>query len=679
VATPPVAKQVPHKATLHGDTRVDNYDWLRDKKSEAVLSYLKAENAYTTAVMKPTEALQKKLYKEMLGRIKETDLSVPVLDRGYYYYQRTEEGKDYPIYCRKKGNLDAPEEVMLDGNALAKGEKFFQVSELVVSDDGNLLAYATDTTGFREYMLYVKDLKSGKLLEIKLAQVRGYEWAADNKTLFFVTEDKAKRPDKLWRHVLGQPKDKDTLIFEEKDDLFELHLGRSRDHKYLFHSSDSFTSTEDWYLPANLPTADWKVILPRKADHEYGTEHRDGKFYIRTNYKAKNFKVVTCPVGKTDPAHWTDLVPYDPKVMVAELAVFAKHAVLTERKDGLPQLRVIDLIDHKAYRIDYPEPVYDVNLRSNPDFNTTTIQFVYNSFVTPPSVFEYNMETMARKLLKRKEVLGGYDPSRYEAEWLYATATDGAKVPISLVRKKGGKKDGMAPLLLYGYGAYGLSLTIDFDSNKFSLLDRGATFAQAHVRGGSDLGREWYEQGKVFNKKNSFTDFIACADHLVKQKYCARDKLVIQGESAGGLLIGAVLNIRPDLCKAAVLGVPFVDVLNTMLNPDLPLTTQEYLQWGNPNQKPDYDYIKSYCPYTNLAKKAYPSMLVMTSLNDSQVMYWEPSKYVAKLRTLKTDKNPLLLKVNMDAGHGGASGRYEALEEQAFIAAFALDQMGIKE
>jgi oligopeptidase B len=629
--------------------------------------------------MKPTEPMQKKLYKEMLGRIKQTDLSVPHLDRGYYYYHRTEEGKQYPIYCRKKGSLEAPEEILLDGNALAKGEKFFKVASLAVSDGGDLLAYATDTSGFREYHLNVKDLKSGKLLEAKLAEVTEYEWAADNKTLFYVTEDKAKRPYKLWRHVLGQPKNKDAMVYEEKDDLFELFLSRSRDHKLLFHTSKSFTSSEEWFLPSNEPTGNWKVILPRKEDHEYVVHHRDGNFIIRTNLKAKNFKVVSCPVDKTDPANWTEVLPYDPKVLTSEIAVFAKHIVLTEKQDALPQLRVMDLATKKTYRIDFPEKVYDVSLGANPEFDTKTVQFTYNSFVTPPSVYEYNLDTRQRKLLKKQEVLGGYDPTLYEAQWLHATASDGAKVPISIVRKKGVKQDGKAPLLLYGYGAYGLSLTVDFDSNKFSLLDRGVIFAQAHVRGGSDLGRGWYDMGKLFHKKNSFTDFIACADFLVKEKYCARDRLVIEGESAGGLLMGAVLNMRPDLCKAAYLGVPFVDVLNTMLDPDLPLTTQEYEQWGNPNKKPDYDYIKSYCPITNIAKKAYPSILVMTSLNDSQVMYFEPAKYVAKMRTLKTDKNPLLFKVNMDAGHSGASGRYEALEEHAFVMAFMLDQMGIKE
>jgi oligopeptidase B len=679
VAKPPVAKKEPHKAEIHGDARIDNYYWLRDKKSEAVLSYLKAENAYITAVMKPIEPLQKKLYKEMLGRIKQTDLSVPYLDRGYWYYHRTEEGKQYPVYCRKKGNLEAKEEILLDGNELAKGEKFFKVLELAVSDDGNLLAYATDTSGFREYQLSVKDLKAGKLLENKLAQVTDYAWAADNKTLFYVTEDKAKRPYKLWRHALGQPKDKDVLLFEEKDELFELSVAHSRDRKYLFRMSKSFNSAEQWYLPTAKPAAEWKVILPRKENHEYSADHRDGKFFVRTNWKAKNFKVVTCPLDKTDPASWTELVPYDPKILVTELAVFTHHAVLTEKQDALPQLRVVNLEDKKDHRIVFPEPVYDAFLKANPEFDTATVQLSYNSFVTPPSVYEYNLNTRERKLLKRQEVLGGYDPSRYESQWLHATASDGAKVPISMVRKKGTKKDGAAPLLLYGYGAYGISLTIDFDSNKFSLLDRGVVFAQAHVRGGSDLGRGWYEMGKVFKKKNSFTDFIACADFLVKEKYCARNRLAIHGESAGGMLIGAVLNMRPDLCKAAVLQVPFVDVLNTMLDPDLPLTTQEYEQWGNPSKKPDYEYIKSYCPYTNLGKKAYPSILVMTSLNDSQVMYWEPAKYVAKLRAVKTDANPLLLKVNMAAGHGGASGRYDALEEQAFLMAFVLDQLGIAE
>jgi oligopeptidase B len=679
-AQPPVAKRVPHRAAIHGDVRSDDYYWLRDKKSPEVIAHLEAENAYTAAVLKPTEPLQGRLYKEMLGRIKQTDLSVPYRDRGYWYYTRTEEGKQYPIHCRKKGTLEAPEEILLDDNQLARGEKFLRTTGLIVSDDGNLLAYAADTTGFREYHLSVKDLRTGKLLEARHAKVASFQWAADNATLFYVTEDHAKRPHRLWRHRLGDPKDKDVLVYEEKDGLFWLGLSRSRDRKYLFSTSASFTATEQRFLPADTPAGAWKTILPRRDGHEYHAQHRDGKFYLVTNTgKATNFKVMTCPVEKTDLAGWKDLLPYEPEVMVRSLAVFEGHAVLSERAGGLPRLRVLDLGSGPAHRIDFPEPVYDVQFGANPEFATSAVQFTYTSLTTPPSVYEYRLDTRARTLLKRKEVLGGYDPARYVAERIYATAPDGTKVPISLVYRKGLMKDGTAPLLLYGYGSYGAVLPTGFDSNRVSLLDRGVIYAQAHVRGGSDLGRQWYEQGKLRHKKNSFTDFIACADHLVKEGYCSRRRLAVQGGSAGGLLIGAVLNLRPDLCAAAVLQVPFVDVINTMLDADLPLTVQEYRQWGNPNVKEDYDYMKSYCPYTNLRRTAYPAMLVTTSLNDSQVMYWEPAKYVAKLRTMKEDATPLLFKCNMAAGHGGASGRYDALRERALILAFVLDRMSIKE
>jgi oligopeptidase B len=680
VGTPPKAKTVPHKTEIHGETLLDDYFWLREKKNPDVTAHLEAENAYTAAVMKPTEPLQEKLYKEMLGRIKQTDLGVPTFDNGYWYFSRTEEGKQYPISCRKKGSLDAAEEVILDANALAKGEKFLSVGGLEVSDDGNLLAFVSDVTGFREYHLSVKDLRTGKLIDDKFVKATSAEWAADNKTLFYVTEDAAKRAHKLWRHTVGEPKDKDVLVREEKDELFRLGLEKSRDRKYLFHTSRSSTTTEQSYLPADTPAGEWKVILPRKDRHEYSADHRDGKFYIRTNTdKATNFKVMTCPVTDTDPAGWKDFLVYDPKVMVSGISLFKDYAVVAERENGLSHLRVIDFKSDKQHRVEMPEPVYDVFPAGNPDFGTTKFRFSYTSFVTPNSVYEYDLGTRDRKLLKRTEVLGGYDPDKYESERVFATAEDGTRVPISLVYKKGLKKDGTAPCLLYGYGSYGATMPVAFNSNRVSLLDRGVVYALAHIRGGSDLGRDWYETGKMLNKKNTFTDFIACADNLVKQKYCARDRLAIQGGSAGGLLVGATVNLRPDLCKAAVLQVPFVDVINTMLDETLPLTVQEFLEWGNPKNRTEYEYMKGYCPYSNMAKKAYPSILVTTSLNDSQVMYWEPAKYVAKLRTLKTDKNPLLFKCNMAGGHGGSSGRYDALKEQAFITAFLLDQLGMSE
>jgi oligopeptidase B len=676
-ATPPTAKRVPHKLEQHGETRIDDFYWIKDKTNKDVIKYLEAENAYTAAVLKPTEKFQEALYKEFLSRIKQTDQDVPVRDRGYWYYSRTVEGKQYPIYCRKKGTVAAPEEVLLDGNEMAKGEKFFRIGERRVSDDGLLLAFAVDTTGFREYTLSVKDLRTGKLVETKLVKAPMFEWAADNKTLFYCTEDDAKRANKVWRHVLGQTVEKDELLYEEKDELFWLELGRSRDGKYLFHSSVSYGSTEQRFLPAAEPTGKWKTILKRQADHEYDAAHCDGRFYIRTNKNATNFKVVTCPVEKTEPENWTDLAPYDPGVYIREVALFKGHAVLSARAGGLSQLVVRDLKTGKSHTVAFDGKAYDVELSHNPEFDTTTIRFTYTALAEPNTEFSYDMDTRARERLKVKEVPGGYRADNYVTDRVFAVAQDGTQVPISLVYKKGLKLDGTAPCLLHGYGAYGLNVPMEFDPVRVSLLDRGVVYAHAHVRGGSDMGRTWYDDGKMLKKMNTFTDFIACADHLVKRNYCARNRLAIEGESAGGLLIAAVLNLRPDLCKVAVPRVPFVDALTTMADESIPLTVQEFQQWGNPKVKSEYDYLKKYCPYTNLRRTDYPAMLVMTSLNDSQVLFHEPTKYVAKLRTLKTDKNPLLLRCDMDAGHGGASGRYDHLKEDALVLAFLLDQMGV--
>ena len=673
---PPVAKKVPHTVERHGENCIDDYFWLKDKSDPNVIKHLQAENAYTEAMTKRLEPLRDTLYKEMLGRIKQTDRDVPARKGEYWYYSRTEEGKQYPIHCRKKGSLSAPEEVLLDGNELAKGEKFFAVGDREVSDDGHLFAYTTDTTGFREYELSVKDLRTGKVVESKFVKTPGVEWAADNKTLFYLTEDAAKRAHKVWRHTLGQARDQDDLVYEEKDELFWLDLARSRDDKYVFHTSTSFTSGEQRYLPSGDPGGAWKTILPREAGHEYSADHRDGRFYIRTNKGALNFRVVTCPADQTDPAQWADLVSHDPGVLIEDVTLFRDFAVVSERQDARPHLRVIDLRSGLAHRVEFPEPLYDAGVGANPEFATGSLRLTYSSPLTPPSVYEYDLATGARKLLKRTEVPGGFNPADYETERTHATAPDGTKVPISLVYRKGLARDGSAACVLYGYGAYGYSVSTDFDAQMFSLLDRGVVYAWAHIRGGSDLGRAWYDAGKMLNKQNSFTDFIACADHLVGGKYCARDRLAIWGGSAGGLLIGAVLNRRPDVSRAAVLQVPFVDVINTMLDESLPLTVQEFQQWGNPKKKAEHDYMRAYCPYSNLRTTDYPAILVMTSLNDSQVLFHEPAKFVAKLRTVKTDRNPLLLKCNMDAGHGGASGRYDHLKEHAFVMAFVLDQLG---
>jgi oligopeptidase B len=674
-AKPPVAKKVPRTIKLHGETLTDNYFWLREKASPEVKDYLEAENAYTAAVMKPTGDFQQALYKEMLGRIEETDQSAPYPLNGAWHYTRTKQGKQYSIYCRKRPNLEAKEEVLLDLNELARGQKFLGLGAYVLNDDQTLLAYATDTTGFRQYTLQVKDLRTGKLLPDRVAKVHGTAWTGDGKSLFYITEDSAKRPHRLYRHVLGG--DKDDLVYEEKDELYRLSLRRSRDKAYLFVTSASSTTTEVRYLRSDRPGDALTVVLPRANEHRYSVSHRDGRFYIRTNKDACNFRLVTAPVGNPEPKNWKELIPHQADVLLEEVELFANHCVAGEREGGLTHRRVIDLRTGKAHRLAFPDPVYTVGSDSNPEHNTGVFRYRYQSLTTPESVFAYDMDKQAATLLKRTKVRGGFDPGNYTSERIFATAADGTRVPISLVYKKGLARDGKNPLLLYGYGAYGYSLPISFSTQRLSLLDRGVSYALAHIRGGRDMGEVWHEQGKMLQKRNTFTDFVAAADHLVAQKYTSRDRLAIQGGSAGGLLIGAVLNLRPDLCKAAVLQVPFVDVINTMLDASLPLTVQEYLEWGNPNVKKEYQYLKGYCPYTNLAARDYPAILVMTSLNDSQVMYWEPAKYVAKLRALKTDKNVLLLKINMAAGHGGASGRYDALKETAFSYAFLLAQLGI--
>lgn len=673
--TPPAAKQKPHTTTIHGETLSDPYFWMREKGTPEVTSYLEAENVYTNAVTKPLEALQEKVYAETLSHIKQTDLSVPVRRGLYWYYSRDEKGKQYRIACRKKEALEAPEEVILDGNALAKGEKFFSVGQQSVSDDANLLAYTTDTTGFREYQLYVKDLRSGAILPDRVGKVQSYTWGADNKTIFYVTEDAAKRGHKLWRHTLGTPKENDALLYEEKDELFRLFVSRTRDKKYVVASVGSSTTSESRVLPSDRPAGEFRVILPRENKHMYSLDHRGEQWIIYTNKDAKNYRIVTAPESDPSFRNWKDLVPHNPAVYLSRPEAFADFLVVSESEGGIPQLRVRDWASGAEHRVSFPEPTYSAFLDANPEFASPTFRFSYQSMVTPSSVYEYDPKSRERKLLKQTEV-PGYDPSHYQTDRIWATASDGVRIPISIVCRKSVSRDGKAPCLLYGYGSYGASMPVNFAPSRLAMLDRGVVYALAHIRGGKDLGQDWHDQGKMMHKRNTFTDFIACADHLVASGICARDRLAIQGGSAGGLLVGATINLRPDLCKAAVLQVPFVDVINTMLDASLPLTVQEYLEWGNPNVKAEYDYMKSYCPYTNIAARNYPSILVTTSLNDSQVMYWEPTKYVAKLRSLKTDHNPLLYRCNMAGGHGGSSGRYDALKEQAFVTAFVLDQIG---
>ena len=675
---PPMAEKKSKITDIHGEQLVDEYFWLREKNNPAVLAHLKAEDAYTESVMKPTAALQEKLYKEMLSHIKQTDTDVPYRSNGYFYYTRTEEGKQYPIFCRKKGNLEAPEEIVLDVNELAKGQKFMSIGMFNPSDDGNLLAYSTDNTGYRQFTLQIKDLRTGQLLPDRVERVNALSWATDNKTFFYVTEDAVtKRSDKFFRHVLGT--DKYDLVYEEKDELFDIATYRTRDKSVILLEAFSKTSTDVRYLPADDPNAALKVILPRQPEHEYDVDHRGDLFYIRTNKGAKNFRIVTAPVNDPSEKNWKEFVAHRPAVKIEGISLFADHAVLSEWENGLQQLEVLKFGSKTPTRIKFPEPVYSANLSGNREFNTSVIRYNYNSLVTPNSTFDYDMNTGKSTLLKQQEVPGGFDRANYTAERVFATASDGTKIPMSMVYRKGVKLDGSAPLLLYGYGSYGASIPPTFSSRRLSLLDRGVIYVITHIRGGGELGEEWRQAGRMMNKINTFTDFIASAEALIKMKYTSSDRLVIEGGSAGGLLMGAVSNMRPDLFKAVISHVPFVDVLNTMLDATLPLTTSEYIEWGNPNDKPAYEYMKKYSPYDNVAKKNYPATLVKVSLNDSQVPYWEGAKLVAKLRAMKTDNNPLLLKVNFGAGHGGSSGRYDALREVAFDQAFVLWQVGLAE
>lgn len=678
VPQPPVAKRVEHKELRHGQTVVDNYHWLRDKKNPEVIEYLNAENAYTAEMTKNLKGFEDSLYNEMLGHIKQTDLSVPVRRSGYLYYSRTEEGKQYPIHCRRKGDIDAPEQVILDLNELAKGLKFLSLGAFEVSDDGNLLAYTTDTTGFRQYQFHVKNLRTGELLPDTAERVTSLTWASDNQTVFFVTEDPVtKRSNLLFRYTLGSNRPQE--IYNEKDELYRIELARTRDKKFIFLNAGATDSTEVRYLAADQPAAPLKLFLARQKDHKYDLDHREGLFYIRTNRNAKNYRVMTAPVSDPAPRHWKEFLPHRKDVLIQDVALFKDHAVAYEKVEALNRMRVLDFKTGQWTSIAFPEPVYSASPAENPEYDTTLFRYNYSSLITPLSIFDYDMREHRAALLKRQEVLGAYDPNQYVSERLWATARDGAKIPLSVLYKKGLKRDGNAPLFLYAYGSYGFGMPANFSSNRLSLLDRGMTYVIAHIRGGNEMGEVWHDDGMLMKKKNTFLDFIDSAEYLIREKWTSSGRLVIQGGSAGGLLIGAVVNMRPDLFKAAHLAVPFVDVMNTMMDASLPLTVGEYLEWGNPNQKPAYDYMKTYSPYDNLESRAYPAILVTTSLNDSQVMYWEPAKYVARLRRVKTDHNPLLLKINMGAGHGGSSGRYDRLHETAFEYAWLMSQVGIVE
>jgi len=676
VPSPPTARKQPRVDVVHGERREDDYFWMREKSNPEVASYLEAENAYADAVMKPTEAFQQTLYGEMLGRIQETDVNVPYRQGAYFYYSRTEQGKQYPILCRKFESLEAPEQVTLDVNLLAEGHSFMALGAYAVSDDGNLLAYSTDSTGFRQYDLFIKDLRTGQSGPAVAPKTGSVAWAADNRTLFYTIEDEAKRHYRLYRHRLGAATP-DELVFEEPDEAFNIGVGRTRSRDYLVLGAGSLTTAEARILSADDPTGDWRLLAPRIRDQEYDVDHHDGWFYFRVNDTGRNFRLVKAPVSAPGRESWTEVIPHRPSVMLEGVDFFRAFYVLLEREKGLQRLRLVDIASGAAQDVPFPEPAYSVFPAANAEFDTRKFRYSYESMVTPRSIFDYDVDTKTSALLKEQPVLGGYDRNQYVSERLFAAAPDGVPVPISIVYRKDTPRDGSASMLLGGYGSYGIPLPVTFSSARLSLLDRGVVVALAHIRGGGEMGKPWHDDGRLMKKRNTFTDFIAAAEHLLARKYTSSDRLVIEGGSAGGLLMGAVANMRPELFKAVVSHVPFVDVINTMLDATLPLTVGEYEEWGNPQEKGAYDYMKTYCPYTNLAARAFPAMLVKTSFNDSQVMYWEPAKYVAKMRTLKTDANPLLLKTNMGAGHGGASGRYDRLHEVAFDYAFVLGQVGI--
>jgi oligopeptidase B len=686
--TPPIARKVHTETTLHGVTLADDYAWLRDKDNPETIAYLEAENAYAEAAMAPLASLRDELYREMLGHIKQTDVSVPFRDGDWWYTTRTEEGLQYPIHCRRRGSAagpdaGAPEEVILDGNELAKGHAFFAIGGTDISDDGRWLAYTTDTKGFRQYTLRIKDLATGETLSGEVERVGSIAWAADNRSLFYSVEDEQqKRQFQLWRHTLGSNNASDKLIYQDDDERFNLGVGRTRDGKFILLESGSHTTTEWHALPAYQPGGNFTVIAPREDEHEYSVDHRNGLWFIRTNDRGRNYRLVTAPVATPGREHWRELIPHRDQIMLEDVDLFAGFFIACDRVDGLPRLRLWKFSGDgpeatAAGEIAFPEPAYSAHPHINCIFDTAAFRYSYQSLVTPSSVYEYDLATGASTLLKQQEIPGGFDRSLYASERLHATAADGVLVPISIVYRKDRREAGKNPLYVYGYGSYGYALPLGFSSNRLSLLDRGMVMAYAHIRGGGDLGEPWHYAGKMLVKRNTFTDFIACVEHLTAAGYGDPARVAIEGGSAGGLLMGAVTNMAPEKFRAVVSHVPFVDVMNTMLDASLPLTVPEYEEWGDPNQEAYFRTMLSYSPYDNLRAEEYPAMLVKTSLYDSQVMYWEPAKYVAKLRTLKTGANPLLLVTNMQAGHGGASGRYDYLKEIAFDYAFLLRELGI--
>ena len=676
-----MVKKVPMPLEKHGHRRIDDYYWLRERENPEVIAFLEAENGFAEKQMAHAKALEEKLFEEIKSRFKQTDMTVPYRRDGYFYYTRYEEGKEYPIYGRKRGALDQAEEIVLNGNELAEGHEFFSIGGWAMSSAQDIVAYAVDTQGRRIHTIYFKDLSTGKLLTDVLPEVtENLAWAEDNKTIFYAKHDPATlRAFQIYRHVLGTDCREDALVFEESDETFSAWVFKTKSRKFLMIVSSQTLSQEYRYLEADDPSAEFKIFLARERNHEYHIEHLQERFLIRTNDGARNFRLMWTPLERTGKEHWQEIVAHREDVYLSDFAVFKDHLVLEERARGLTQIRVMPWTGGDGHYLEFTEPAYRAHLGLNPELDTATVRFEYTSMKTPVTIYDYDMDTRQRVLLKQEEVLGGFNSNDYVTERLYARAGDGAEIPLSIVYRRGLKKDGKNPLLLYGYGSYGFSIDAAFASPRLSLIDRGFIYAVAHIRGGQELGRRWYEDGKLLKKKNTFTDFIACAEFLVREKYTSSDKLFAMGRSAGGLLMGAVANMRPALFKGVVAEVPFVDVVTTMLDASIPLTTGEYDEWGDPGQKEYYDYMLSYSPYDNVEAKAYPHLLITGGLHDSQVQYWEPAKWAAKLRELKTDHNRLLLKTNMDAGHGGKTGRFRRHLETAFSYAFLLDLAGIKE
>ena len=670
---PPHAAKLAHQIEIHGDTIVDDYFWLRERDNPQVMAYLKAENEYTEQVLQPHAELKESLFQELKARVQEDDLSVPVKKDNYYYYSRVAAGKQYAIHCRKQGDLNSPEEIILDENQLAEGKPYFQLGTFEISPNHQLLAYAEDIDGSERYTLRIKDLETGDLLPESIANTcYSFEWVNDNQTFYYAVLDENLRPYRLYRHILGESIERDELIYEEQDSQFFVGCDKSRDDRYIFLTTGGKITSEQYFISANDPHGTFSIVTPRQRGHEYSVSHHEGYFYILTNDNAQNFRIMRTLVSQPQQQYWEEYIAHDPDRLIEGIDEFKDYLIISERYQGLGQLRAIEFQSQASHYLEFDDPTYLVFGAANWEYDTQKFRFGYTSLVLPMTVFEYELQSRTKTILKQNEIPGGYDPNQYHSERIFARSHDGVEVPISIVYRQDFKRDGTQPLYLYGYGSYGASLDPGFSTNRLSLLDRGFVYAIAHIRGGSELGRHWYESGKFLQKKNTFLDFVACAEHLIAENYTSAGNIAIAGGSAGGLLVGATINLKPELFKAAIAQVPFVDVLNTMLDADLPLTQLEYDEWGNPADEEFYRYIRSYSPYDNVEAKAYPHLLITAGLNDPLVTYWEPAKWTAKLRSLKTDDNLLLLKTNLDAGHGGASGRYEYLKDIALEYTFLM-------